>query len=59
MTARFAFSDTCPHCGVGRDEPPAGLAHYPLGLMILILVGWGLESIAIILAMQWRTLISR
>jgi hypothetical protein len=30
-----------------------------LGLMILILVGWGLESIAIILAMQWRTLISR
>lgn len=33
----------------------AGLVHYPLSLMILILVSWGLISIAIPLAMQWRT----
>jgi hypothetical protein len=33
----------------------AGLVHYPLGLMVLILVSWGLISIAIILAMQSRT----
>ena len=38
--------------GVGGG---AGLAHYPLGLMTLILVSWGCISIAVILAMQWRT----
>jgi hypothetical protein len=32
-----------------------GLVHGPLLFMVLILVGWGLVSIAIILAMQWRT----
>ena len=33
----------------------AGLVHYPLSLVVLILVSWGLISISIILAMQWRT----
>ena len=36
--------------GVGGG---AGLAHYPLGLMVLILVSWGVLSIAISLAMRW------
>ena len=33
----------------------AGLSRYPLGLMVLILVTWGLLSIAVNLVMQWRT----
>ena len=33
----------------------AGLARYPLSLMVLILAIWGLISIGIILVMQWRT----
>jgi hypothetical protein len=33
----------------------AGMVHYPLRLMVAILVGWGLISIAIIMGVMWRT----
>jgi hypothetical protein len=32
----------------------AGLVHYPLGLMVLILLSWGVITIAIGLVIRWR-----
>jgi hypothetical protein len=43
------------YTGVVGAGGAAGLTHYPLGLMVLLLVAWGVISIAIILVMQWRT----
>jgi hypothetical protein len=43
------------YSGVVGAGGAAGLVHYPLGLMVLLLVTWGVISTAIILVMQWRT----
>ena len=43
------------YTGVVGAGGAVGLAHYPFSLMVLMLIAWGVISIAIISVMQWRT----